>query len=337
MKFGEVPPGDAVGCVLAHTVRLTDVVVKKGTVISEDIIALMTANDVEAVMVARLEHGDVSEDDAAKRVAKAICGDGVADDVAFTGRVNIFAKQAGVFVATNQRIQDLNRVNEAMTVATLRPLSRVEQGQMVATVKIIPFSVPTEILSKLESAAAATAAAISVAPFQKLSVALVLTRLAVDKDKVVEKRRRAVADRVARLGGQLESVSQCAHNPDAVKAAILTARDQGHDLILLFGACAIVDRADVIPSALEAAGGAVIHLGMPVDPGNLLLYGRLFETPMIGVPSCASSIKENGFDWVLERVFADLPLDREDFISMAPGGLLKEIPSRPHPRETVRP
>ena len=41
------------------------------------------------------------------------------------------------------------------------------------------------------------------------------------------------------------------------------------------------------------------HLGMPVDPGNLLLLGELDGKPVIGAPGCARSPKENGFDWVL--------------------------------------
>ncbi len=40
--------------------------------------------------------------------------------------------------------------------------------------------------------------------------------------------------------------------------------------ILILGASAIVDRRDVIPRAVERAGATLVHLGMPVDPGNLL-------------------------------------------------------------------
>jgi molybdenum cofactor cytidylyltransferase len=103
--------------------------------------------------------------------------------------------------------------------------------------------------------------------------------------------------------------------------------------ILIFGSSAIVDRGDVIPQGLIAAGGEVIHLGMPVDPGNLLMLGRLDGVPAIGVPSCARSPKVNGFDWVLERVMAGLHVSAQDIMDMGAGGLLKEIPSRPSPRE----
>ena len=105
------------------------------------------------------------------------------------------------------------------------------------------------------------------------------------------------------------------------------------DIIMIFGASAIIDREDVIPASLVSSGGTIVQLGMPVDPGNLLLLGSLEGAPVIGVPSCAASIKINGFDWILERLFADLPVGRDEIVAMAAGGLLSEIPSRPMPRE----
>ena len=82
----------------------------------------------------------------------------------------------------------------------------------------------------------------------------------------------------------------------------------------------------------EAAGGRVDHLGMPVDPGNLLLLGQLGDLPVIGAPGCARSPKENGFDWVLHRLLAGLAVTRSDVTALGVGGLLMEIVSRPQPR-----
>jgi molybdenum cofactor cytidylyltransferase len=105
------------------------------------------------------------------------------------------------------------------------------------------------------------------------------------------------------------------------------------ELIVVFGASAIADRRDVIPSAIEIAGGRVEHFGMPVDPGNLLLVGSVAGKPVIGAPGCARSPKENGFDWILHRLLADVPVTRADIMSLGVGGLLMEIVARPQPRE----
>jgi molybdenum cofactor cytidylyltransferase len=89
----------------------------------------------------------------------------------------------------------------------------------------------------------------------------------------------------------------------------------------------------VIPAGIAAAGGTVMHFGMPVDPGNLLLLGDLHGKPVVGLPSCARSPKVNGFDFVMRRLFAGLPVTAEDIMRMGVGGLLQEIPTRPQPRD----
>jgi molybdenum cofactor cytidylyltransferase len=132
------------------------------------------------------------------------------------------------------------------------------------------------------------------------------------------------------MAGPVETV---AHEEAEVAAAIGRMKAAGADPIIIFAASAIVDRGDVIPAALVEAGGEVIRLGMPVDPGNLMLLGRLGPTDVIGAPSCAASPKLNGFDWVLARRLAGVEVRTEDVAAMGLGGLLKEIASRPQPRE----
>jgi molybdenum cofactor cytidylyltransferase len=116
-------------------------------------------------------------------------------------------------------------------------------------------------------------------------------------------------------------------------AAIKAAAAQGAEMILVLGASAIADRHDVIPAAIEAVGGTILRFGMPVDPGNLLVLGELAGKPVIGLPGCARSPKTNGFDWVLQRLIADLPVAYDDIAAMGVGGLLGEITSRPQPRD----
>ena len=53
-------------------------------------------------------------------------------------------------------------------------------------------------------------------------------------------------------------------------------------MLLIAGASAITDRHDVLPAGIVAAGGALEHFGMPVDPGNLLLLARLDGRPGAG-------------------------------------------------------
>ena len=127
------------------------------------------------------------------------------------------------------------------------------------------------------------------------------------------------------------------HERAALARALEEVLKAGAELVIVFGASAIADRRDVIPAALEAIGGRIEHFGMPVDPGNLLMIGDAGGRPVLGAPGCARSPKENGFDWVLMRLLAGLPVPREDITGLGVGGLLMEIVTRPQPREEPAP
>jgi molybdenum cofactor cytidylyltransferase len=208
----------------------------------------------------------------------------------------------------------------------------VRSKQIVATVKIIPFAVTRVVLEKVLGIVAGEPL-LRVASFKVMKPALIITRLPQTKQSIIEKSEGAIRQRLALLGNELATAVICDHAQDAIATQIKALRKDGCSPILVFGASAIVDRADVIPAGLVEAGGEVLHLGMPVDPGNLMMLGQIGDTTVIGVPSCARSPKTNGFDWVLERTLAGLKLSREDVMDMGAGGLLAEISSRPQPRE----
>ncbi len=328
MRFGPVPVDEALGGIVAHAVRQGGLVLKKGTRIGVAEIAALKSAGVASVTVAQAEPGDVSEDEAAARIAAAVAGEGVRIDPAFTGRANLFASEAGVLVVARDGVDRINRLDEAITLATLPAFATVEPGEMVATVKIIPYAAPGDRVSE----ASATPPLMHVAPFVRRRVAVISTLLPGLADKVIEKTLRVTADRLAPAGAAIAVERRIPHEAAALTQALGELVPQS-DLVLVFGASAIADRRDVIPAALEAAGGRVEHLGMPVDPGNLLMVGELDGVPVIGAPGCARSPKENGFDWVLMRLLAGLTVTRTDITGMGVGGLLMEIVSRPQPRE----
>jgi molybdenum cofactor cytidylyltransferase len=145
MKFGPITPEEAVGATLVHTIRLGARVLKKGTLIGPVEVLTLEAAGIKEIMVARLEPADVSEDVAAAEIAAAIAGEGVYIDPAFTGRANLFAKSAGLLVIDKDAVDRINRVDEAITVATLAAYKPVVPNEMITTVKIIPFAVAKSV------------------------------------------------------------------------------------------------------------------------------------------------------------------------------------------------
>jgi len=337
MKFGDIPVAEAAGAILAHSLRLGAAVLKKGRVLSPADIALIAAAGRDHIVAARLDPGDIREDAAATRIAAAAAGANIATALAFTGRANLFAEAKGLLVVDKDRLDRLNLVDEAVTMGTLPPFAVVEPRQMVATVKIIPFAVPQTAVEAAAAFASDAGKLLRVAAFVPRRIALIQTRLPGFKESILDKTREVTEQRLAALGCSLVSEERCAHEAADLAPHIARAIAAGAEMVLVHGASAIVDRRDVIPEALVAAGGHIDHFGMPVDPGNLLLLGHVGEIPVLGLPGCARSPKVNGFDWVLERLVAGLSVGPREIMGMGAGGLLAEIPSRPLPRAAASP
>jgi len=337
MQFGPLPLDQALDSIMAHTVRLPGRgAIKKGHVLTAtDLAALRSAGVVE-VVVARLETGDIGEDDAAALTARALAGSQIEVGDASTGRANLRSATHGLVVVDRARVERLNRIDESLTVATQTPYTPVLAGDLVATVKVIPFGAPAWAVEQWVALCREGEAALEVAPFVPHRVGLIATHLSDPSKSALDRAIEAVSARIARLGSHVDRVSRCDHDPATVAEAIHDLVAERVDLILVIGASATVDRRDVVPAAIERAGGLVDHFGIPVDPGNLLLLGRCRETNVIGVPGCARSLKPSGFDRILERQLANLPVTAESLSGMGVGGLMKEIPSRPLPRAGQR-
>ncbi|MFL5258861.1 MAG: NTP transferase domain-containing protein [Hyphomicrobiales bacterium] len=335
MDFGEISLSKAEGAILAHSVKHRTGVFKKGRLLSAVDLILIQESGVRTVFAARLGPDDIPEDEAALTVANAIAGEGVRVQEPFTGRANVHAIEAGLVVIDPDRIRRVNRVHESLTLATSASFAVVEARQMIATVKVIPFAVPREVVAEVLAVIGADPL-VRVERFKHRKAGLVITRLPQTKPSLVTKSETAMRERVSALEGELGDVIIADHSIDSVRDAIAHLHLSRHNPVLVFGASAIVDRGDVIPAALVSAGGEVVHLGMPVDPGNLLMLGRIEGANVIGVPTCARSPKVNGFDWVLERVMAGFHVSAQDIMDMGAGGLLMEIESRPSPREGKR-
>ena len=331
MRFGPVPLSEALGAILAHSVGGGEGRLRKGSVLVADDLLRLAEWGVAEVTVASLDPGDVSEDRAAAALARALVPDpaaqGLSVSAAFTGRVNLNAVGPGIVAVDVAAVQALNRVEPAITLATLAPFSRVGRGTLAGTVKIIAYAVDGAALTR---ACDLARGAIRVVPVMRRTAGLILTEVPGQDPKLGVKGRRAMETRVRALGMRLAGVSVVPHEAGAIAAAL--AACEGEMLMILTGS-ATSDLNDTAPQAVRLAGGHVARFGMPVDPGNLLFLGSLGVRPVIGLPGCARSPALNGADWMLERLACGLAVTDDDIAGMGVGGLLKEIRIRPQLRE----
>lgn len=327
MNFGPVPVADAVGAILAHSVRLDGRRLRKGVVLTARDVSALARGGHSEVTVARLTPQDCAEDEAAQRLAAALVPDpeaaGIRLSAPFTGRVNIFAEGPCVAQFDTARLLELNQVDPMITLATVPNYTQMAAGGMIATVKIISYGVP---YVALERACDLGRGAVNVAVPVFDNAGLIITDIPGGPGV---KGADAIEARLQALGMVLHSKVIVQHRVAPLAEAI---SECNADMILILTGSATSDAMDVAPEALRAAGGEVTRFGMPVDPGNLLFIGRLQGAEVIGLPGCARSMALNGADWVLSRLACGLAVTSADIAGMGVGGLLKEIPSRPMPR-----
>ena len=333
MKFGPAPLDEANGAILAHSQRVGERMIRKGSLLDDDMIAALRAAGRTDVICAQLEPGDVPEDIAADRLATPLVSPLIARSRAATGRVNLAAEVPGLLRVDAPMIDRLNTIDEALTIGTLPDYAVVARKDLVATIKIIPFSVPGKVLSVAEALIRQAGSPLTLHPFQHLKVGLVVTELPGLKDTVTDKTIAVTEQRVIALTGTLLPPLRCPHEEEPVARALDRLLADGADLLLVIGSSAVVDRRDVGPAGIVRAGGEILHFGMPVDPGNLICLGRLHDRPALVLPGCARSPVQNGIDFVLTRLFAGLKVTPIDIMRMGVGGLLKETDTRPLPRE----
>ncbi len=337
MDFLDVRIEESEGLILAHSLPLADRILKKGRRISPDDIAALRAAQVRTVAAVRLGPDDVGEDEAAAILAERLMGPNIVRSAAFTGRVNLFSAVHGLAIYDRDRLDKMNLVDEAITVATVPPFEMLEPRQVVATVKVIPLAVDRRLVEACAAFAGAGTPLLSVQPFQPRQVGLILTELPRINPQLLERTALAMRERVESLGSAVVAEARCAHNEGAVERTIAKLVAQGCDFLLISGATATVDRRDVVPRGIERAGGQVEHFGMPVDPGNLLLLAYLGPVPIVDMPGCARTPKLNGLDWVLRRLLAGQRVSARDIMLTGAGGLLKDLPMRATRRDAQPP
>jgi molybdenum cofactor cytidylyltransferase len=322
VTFEWVAVADALGAILAHSVLLPDRVIQKGTILTADTIAAMERGDVTHIYVARLDPGDMAESEAAERIARRIAGENLTVGAPTNGRVDLFAAKNGVVSVDRDAIDRVNLAQSAIQLSTLPEFAAAESGQIVATVKVIPFGVDSDAVGRAEVALPAPAVALS--PLNPLKVGVIATETPLVKQSVLDKTRRVLEERLRPAGAHVVSEKRLPHDAATIGEGLVGLHQSGAELLIIFGASATSDGADVVPRGIEMAGGRVLRIGMPVDPGNLLVLGELDGVPVIGAPGCARSPAPSGFDWVLRRVLAGIHVSAEDLARMGVGGVLAE-------------
>ncbi len=332
-----MPLSEAEGKILGHNIAGANGqrILRKGKPLTDEDLGKLRALGRASVYVAQMEDDDVDENKAARRVAEAVCGPGLHITGVASGRANLLADEQGILRIDVERLTKINECN-GITLTTLKTHSPVHARQIVATIKIIPYAVPESIVSLAEGIASGGRPIVRVDSLPSQSVGMVLSGSNSLRQRLVSD-FAPLRDRIERLGSTISRTDFVALDDEEDETALSAMLQQhvstGTKLILIAGETAIMDTHDIVPRAVERAGGHVESVGAPVDPGNLLMLAYLNDVPIIGAPGCARSRKTNIVDWILPRLLVGDRLTRRDIVELGHGGLLQDVRERGMPRD----
>ncbi len=314
---------NAMGGVLIH--NLADAqghkAFAKGHRLGESDVEKLRALGKTNVLVGMFEEGDVNENDAATRIANAVCGENISLSAVSGGRVNLFATTRGILKVDDDA---LNRINslDGITIATIPANQVVAPKKMVATIKTIGLAIREETLREVENVRRETSNVIGVRELRAARVAVILTGSEQARERVEKTFTPAIVSRVEELGASVVSNEYVAHDERAIANAIARAKNLNVDCVILAGETSIMDARDVTPSGIAQAGGQIEVYGAPVEPGNLLLLAYANDLPIVGAPGCVKSRDTNVVDLILPRLLAGERVRKKDIVALANGGLL---------------
>jgi len=337
MRFKPVPLHQAKGKILGHNIAGADGqrMLRKGRPLTDEDLEKLHTLGRTSVYVAEMEPGDVDENTAARRVAEAVCGPGLHSSGGASGRSNLLSDEMGILRINVERLARINEC-DGITLATLTTHSPVRARQIVGTIKIIPYAVPESVLSLVEAITAGDSPIVRVDALPSRPVGLILSGSTSMHQKLLSD-FAPLRDRIERLGSSATRTDFVALDEESDEAALAEMLKgqiaSGIQMILLAGETAIMDSQDILPRAVERAGGHVESVGAPVDPGNLLMLAYINDVPVVGAPGCARSRKTNIVDWILPRLLVGDRLTRRDIVELGHGGLLQDVPERGMPRD----
>ena len=306
--------------VLCHDVRdaAGKVAAPKGARVDAAVARTLLGIPWEEIHTLALDPGDVHEEDAGRRLAAAVVGEGVAVRGYTGGQWTLSATRRGLLRVRTAALTEVN-AQEGMSVFTLFDGQPVEPGEAVAKAKVTPLAIAETTVRAVESVASAAGGVILVAGFQPATVGAVAR-------ENLDARQRArfessLKQKVDWLGGRLLEVRFAGGSDRAVADELKALRKMGADVLIVAGASAL-DPLDPVFGGLTLLGAKMERHGVPAHPGSLLWLARWDEVPVLGMPTCGMFSQATTFDLVLPRILTGEHIGNHELAGLGHGGLL---------------
>lgn len=308
------------GTVLCHDVRdgAGKIVASKGARLEAALAAAVLGAPWEEIHVLAMEPGDLHEEDAGARLARAVVGDGVEVKGYTGGQWTLAATRRGLLRVDPSALGEVN-AREGISVFTLWDGQPVEPGEAVARAKVTPLVIADQTLREIEAIARATGGLMAVRGFRPTTVG------AVARERLDARQRArfesALRAKIEWFGSRLLPVRYGGQSPRSVADDLLALRREGAELLIVAGASAL-DPLDPVFGSLELLGARMERHGAPAHPGSLLWVARWDGRTVLGMPTCGMFSQATTFDLVLPRLLAGEAIGNREIAGLGHGGLL---------------
>ena len=320
----KIPVEKAVGMMLCHDItqiipgKFKGPAFRRGHIVQKDDIEKLKKIGKEYLYVWLPKEGEIHEDEASLRISKAVTGENIELTEAIEGKITLKSLTRGLFKVKSELLYEINSMGN-ITIPCLPNNFKVEEGQGLSGVRIVPLTIQEEKIKQIEELCQKKGAVFSVKKYKKLKVAIITTGNEVYKGLIRDGFGPVLREKFSYFGAELQGQTFCPDNIEEIKKAILQFRKQGADLIALSGGMS-VDPDDLTPGAIRESGAKVITYGVPVQPGNMFMLAYLGKTTLIGIPGASLFYKNTILDIVLPRIFIGDILTKRDFVKMGEGG-----------------
>ena len=303
--------------ILCHDVRNAagKVAVAKGARLDPGAVATLLATPWEEIHLLALEPGDVHEEEAGRRLAAAVTGEGVEVKGYTGGQWTLAATRRGLLRIDTARLAEAN-AHEGISVFTLFSGQPVEAGETVAKAKVTPLAIAEPTIRTIETVGRGL---VAVAGFRPTTIG------AVANERLEPKQRTrfasALKQKVDWFGSRLLDVRFAGGSDRAVADELRALRREGAEVLIVAGASAL-DPLDPVFSALTLVGAPMERHGAPAHPGSLLWLARWDGAPVLGMPTCGMFSQATTFDLVLPRLLAGEAIGNRELAALGHGGLL---------------
>ncbi len=321
----KIPVQEAIGKPLFHDLTailesgFKGVRFKRGHVIAEEDIPVLLSMGKDYVYIP--EEGDtgVHEDDAGQALADVIASETVYMDGPSEGKFNFFAKERGLFVLRRAALREVNGAGD-YTVTTIWDKTPVEADDRLASLRIVPLLTEQEQVDKAVAIAKANMPILDVRPYAPLKTGFLITGNEVYYGRITDGFESVLKPKIAAFGADYLGAIFSPDDKEFMANAILELIEKGAELILLTGGMS-VDPDDVTPTVIRKMATEFYFQGVPMQPGNMLTIAKRDRCTLVGVPGASMHSPVTSLDLFLPRIYAGLPISREDSINLGEGGI----------------